>query len=86
MEGVNMERKRRIRVALAAYMYEIKDDPIMTDAEYDSLSYSINPEEETGNPLLDKFFREEFQPCTGQWIYNHPDISGIMTIEARYFR
>ena len=70
--GVDDERRRRIRVALAAYAYEIEDAPIMPDAEYDALARSINPAVSTGHAVLDAFFRKKFQPHTGAWVREHP--------------
>lgn len=71
------ERRSRIRIALAAWAYERYDDPILTDAEFDALAQSIRPEVPTGHPKLDRFFREKFNPSTGQWIYAHPELAGI---------
>jgi hypothetical protein len=39
----NSEIRNRIRVAAAAYAYEVENDPILTDAEFDALCLSINP-------------------------------------------
>ena len=35
MEGVNQEIRNRIRLSVAAYAYEYKDDPVMSDASFD---------------------------------------------------
>lgn len=77
------ERRKRIRAALAAYAYEVKADPIMTDAEYDALCLSINLEVETGNDELDFFFETEFEPDTGLWIYNHPEFDKLEKLYMR---
>lgn len=77
---VQTERRRRIRVALAAYAYEIADAPIMSDADFDALARSINPATSTGNDTLDRFFREQFSPHTGQWVHKHPGISRLAEI------
>ena len=37
MKGVCSETRARINVALYAYAYEIKDDPLVSDAEFDEL-------------------------------------------------
>lgn len=70
---IEIERRNRIRVAMAAYAYELEDDPIMSDAEYDQLALRIRPQLETGHAVLDRFFREEFSPHTGLWVRNHPE-------------
>ena len=38
MEGVNQEIRNRIRISVAAYAYEYKDDPIMSDENFDKLA------------------------------------------------
>jgi hypothetical protein len=62
---VEEEKCRRICVALWAYAYEIKNDSLVSDAKYDATAKSIRPKIKTGNKVLDKFFREEFNPSTG---------------------
>ena len=49
----------------------------MTDHEYDELSLKINPNEKTGNDVMDKFFKTQFQPDTGMWIRSHPEIKNL---------
>ena len=78
-EDVELERRNRIRLSIAAYLYETGDEfQLMTDAEYDRISYQINTSVGTGHPVLDKFFREEFQPDTGQWIHKHPELDKLI--------
>jgi hypothetical protein len=36
----------------------------------------------TGNKLLDRFFKREFAPHTGQWIHKHPELSKL---KAMYY-
>ncbi len=67
----------RTIVALAAYVYEFEGSEIMSDATFDRLALEINPLIDTNRPDLDKWFREEFSPDTGQWIYKHPDFDRI---------
>ena len=76
----NPEIRNRIRVAAAAYAYELENDPILSDAEFDALCLTINPQVETGNPVTDKFFREEFDPNTGSWVHRHPNKEGLSKI------
>lgn len=76
-----IEKRHRINAALWAYAYEIMDDPLVSDARYDSVCLSINPSIKTGH--LDDFFSEEFNPSTGMWIYKHPEIMGLATIYQR---
>ena len=69
---VEVERKNRIKVALAAYAYEHRSTQIMTDTEFDQLCLKIDPSVDTGDKIMDKFFREEFGAHTGQWIWKYP--------------
>ena len=83
------ERQRwlRIRLSIAAYSYEFKDDSIMSDAEFDKLSLEVNPAIRTGNPLLDDFFAsDEFDPSTGSWVWSHPERQLIAGIYRKYWK
>ena len=80
------EIKNRIKLSVAAYAYEYKDDPIMSDAEFDSLSLKINPGEKTGNKKMDNFFKKHFQPDTGMWIRNHPQKPQLDYLYETYYR
>lgn len=83
---INQEIKNRIKVSVAAWAYENADDNIthiMSDAEFDALSLQIHPEVETGHAVLDKFFREEFDPDTGSWVGDHPEQDKL---EKLYFK
>lgn len=80
MNGVNPEIRNRIRVAVAAYAYEIRNDPIMTDAEFDRLAREINIDLSTGNQKLDDFFWEHFTPNSGMWVHQHPEPEGLERI------
>lgn len=75
-----VERRRRIRVAVAAYAYEVLDEPVMGDAEFDALADEVQPSVPTGNAELDKFFLENFDPFTGIWVHKHPDQEGLRRI------
>ena len=86
MEGVNQEIRNRIRLSVAAYAYEFKDAPIMSDDEFDSLAKSINPNEKTGNRKLDNFFKNHFETDTGMWIHKHPERNKLEHIYKTYYR
>ena len=77
---IENERRNRIRLSLFAYAYEYEDDSLVSDAEYDKLSYMIQPNVETGNKALDRFFKREFAPHTGQWIHKHPELDKLKAI------
>lgn len=76
-DEVETERRNRIRLSLAAYSYEFRDVSIMSDAEFDALSRKIDLTKSTENDMLDKFFREEFEPDTGMWIRKHPELDKL---------
>lgn len=81
---VERERWRRIRVSIAAYAYEVRNHSIMDDASYDELAYSLNPRMVTGH-TLDQFFARHFDPSTGMWINQHPEIDRIAAIYERHY-
>ena len=81
---VNEEIRNRIKVVVAAYAYEIENNPIISDAEFDALCLKINPDVETGNKVVDKFFKEEFDPNTGSWIHKHPEF-GLIKGVLKYY-
>ncbi len=83
---INQEIRNRIKLSVAAYAYEFKGDSIMTDHEYDELSLKINPNEKTGNDVMDKFFKTQFQPDTGMWIRSHPEIKKLEYLYKKYYK
>jgi hypothetical protein len=62
---------------MAAYAYEFRDTSIISDAEYDKLSLEVDLSVDTRRPDLDKFWRENFSPSTGQWIHKHPELDRL---------
>jgi hypothetical protein len=80
------EIRNRIRLAVAAYAYEVENDPVMSDAEFDMLAKSINPRVLTGRALCDLFFLESFEPHTGSWIHDYPDLPGIERIYRDHYK
>lgn len=79
-----VERRNRIRLSLFAYAYEYEDHPLISDGEYDRLSYLINLDRSTGNKKLDDFFRKNFQPHTGQWIRMHPELDRLQNLYRKW--
>lgn len=79
------ETRNRIKLAVAAYAYEIESRPIISDATFDFMALMIQPAVPTGNARLDLFFMTEFSPHTGQWIYRHPDLDGIRRIYRDWY-
>jgi hypothetical protein len=83
--GARVERERwlRIRVAAAAYAYEVEAKPIVDDATFDMLARHVRPQIMTGHPVFDVFFLTHFEPFTGAWVYRHPDLLGLKRICAK---
>lgn len=76
------ETRKRILVALWAYAYEVANDPLVSDAEFDALAKEIDVSVGTARPALDAFFRNEFDPSTGQWVHRHPEIGKLAAMYA----
>ena len=83
---INQETRNRIKLSIAAYAYEFLGESIMTDHEYDELSLKINPNEKTGNDMMDEFFKTQFQPDTGMWIRSHPEIEKLEYLYKKYYK
>ena len=83
---IEVERRNRIRLSVAAYAYEFGNDSIISDGDFDSLAEAINVQISTDNELLDDFFREKFAPHTGQWIHDHPELEKLKKIYYGYYR
>jgi hypothetical protein len=83
---IEVERRNRIRLSVAAYAYEFENDSIMSDGDFDSLAETIDLQISTENEKLDEFFKAHFSPFTGQWIHDHPELEKLKTIYNRYFR
>ena len=79
------QRQIRIRLALAAYAYEFESDPILSDADFDAMSLMVDASIDTGAPDLDFFFSEEFNPSTGQWVHQHPELDNVRRL-YRYLK
>ena len=82
---VEIERRNRIKVSVAAYAYEFLNQSFMTDHEFDDLCKQINPAIATGNKKLDKFFQTTFAAHTGQWIHKHPEKKKLAFLYKTYY-
>jgi hypothetical protein len=80
------QTRLRVRLSVAAYAYEMESDSIMSDHDFDAKCKEIQPKIKTGNKKLDKFFSEEFNPSTGQWIHKHPELDKIKQIYLKYYK
>ena len=81
---VEIERRRRIRLAVAAYAYEFMNDSVMSDHEFDRLSEQVDLTVSTGNRKLDSFFKKNFEPATGMWVRKHPEKDKLRRIYEQF--
>ena len=86
MPEINQEITNRIKLSVYAYAYEYESTSLVSDEEYDSLSYQIKPEVSTGNRKLDNFFKARFDPSTGMWIRQHPELDKVKSIYERFYK
>lgn len=80
------ETRNRIRVAVAAYAYEVENASVMSDAEFDALCNEIDPTLATARAAEDEFFLIHFEPHTGSWIHKHPDLPGIRRLYRDFYK
>lgn len=83
--SVEREIKRRIMISIYAFAYEIENDSLISDGEYDKLAMELDLEIRTGNKIMDRFFENEFDASTGMWIYKHPGLERIKELYFEYF-
>lgn len=79
---IETERRKRIKLTVWAYAYEIANNPIATDEEFDRLAESIDTTINTGR--LDDWWRQNFQPHTGMWIHKHPELNLVRRIYEQF--
>ena len=72
-----IETRRRIRLTLWAYAYEFESDSMAPDSLFDEECKNVRLQIDTNRPDLDRWWRENFNPSTGQWIRKHPELGGI---------
>jgi hypothetical protein len=82
---VERERRRRIKLCVAAYAYEFRSTEIISDAEFDAMCYQVDLKVDTGNKKLDAYFKKCFDPSTGQWIHKHPELDKIAALYEEYY-
>lgn len=70
---INRQIWVRIRLAVAAYAYEVENNPIISDSEFDDLAKEVDLSIDTRRVDMDEWFRENFLPHTGQWVWKHPE-------------
>ncbi len=90
MTGVQSYKERqvwlRIKLSVAAYAYEFDATSILTDAEFDAMCLEVDKDADTGNAVMDRFFKTEFDASTGQWIHKHPDLTAIKRLYEKFYK
>lgn len=85
-ELISKQIRLRIRLSVFAYAYEFDNESLISDGEFDALCLQVDPSIETGNVKMDKFFKTEFNPSTGQWIHKHPELQRIIELYKKYYK
>jgi len=67
------ETRNRLKVLLWAYAYEIKNEHMVSDAEFDRVCKEIDLTKTTDRPDMDEWFIQNFDPSTGIWVHSLPD-------------
>ena len=80
------EIRRRIKLSVAAYAYEVHDDSVMSDGEFDQQCLLVDTSVSTGNRKLDNFFKKYFDPSTGSWIHKHPEKRKLEHLYQTYYK
>lgn len=82
--SVSEEIRRRIRVAVWAYAYEALHESLVPDHVFDAECRKVDLSVSTSyegrdNSAIDAWFRKEFDPSTGCWIWKqHPGLLRII--------
>lgn len=74
MKGVCEETRRRVQLTIWAYAYEIANDPMVDDATFDRIAREVDLREVTNRADLDAWWVLNFDPSTGMWIHQHPEL------------
>lgn len=85
MDKVSEQIRLRIQLSVYAYAYELKNESLISDADFDKKCLEVNTNIKTGNKKMDRFFEKEFDPSTGQWIHKHPELHKIGEIYERFY-
>jgi len=86
MVSYNKEIRNRILISVYAYAYELCNDSLVSDYEYDRLAQEIDVNVSTNNIILDRFFKNRYVSYSGSWISIHPEIEKIREIYNKYFK
>ena len=81
-----IERRRRIRLSLWAYAYEMRGESLVSDKVFDEEARKVDLSVDTGNAKMDKWFKENFADYTGSWIGKHPELDKLAALYERLYK
>lgn len=81
-----IERRRRIRLAVWAYAYEKLNESLVDDHTFDAEAKLIDLTVATGHQQLDLWFRSNFTPDTGLWVNRHPGARRLHQIATQIIK
>ena len=84
-ETVDAETRRRIRLSVYAYAYEFRNKSLVDDGEFDAMCGKVDLAVDTRRPDLDGWFRKNFDPSTGLWIHDHPELDKIKNLYDQFY-
>lgn len=82
---VEIETKRRINICVWAFAYQFLNQPLVPDSVFDVECMMVDLNINTSRPDMDSWFRKNFQPYTGIWIYSHPELDKIADLYRKYY-
>ena len=79
------EKRMRILLCIWACSYEFCDESLVSDAKFDEMAIKAESTKHlsTGNDALDRWWKSEFSPYTGQWVHTHPELNKLIS-KTRY--
>ena len=81
-----VEKRRRIILAVAAYAYEFMGEMLMSDSDFDAECLKVNLQQPTGDAYMDEWFQNNFEPCTGMWVHHHPGKARLHQLAASFLQ
>lgn len=83
---IDKETRLRIQLAIYAYAYEYDNNALVSDGEFDAMCKKVNLSINTRRPIMDIFFKKKFNPSTGMWIRDHPEIGRIKHLYEKHYK
>lgn len=83
---VEVETQRRVHLTVAAYAYEIESVSLIDDRTFDAECLLVDLAVDTARPDLDRWWRENFDPSTGMWIHQHPELEKVAALFNKFMR